>query len=302
MVSTCLKAIDRRNMATHMEFPCKHTAVQVSGCRECVSLSLGPEGSSDNSLFWCDQVDDLFSLVAELKEEVERLRGIGEYEREIDWWSHTLSSLRPRQPMGAPQEAEDPLPSCHQVEGEDLRDKGEWKQVPAWGSRRIPSQPPSLSQFPLYNRYGALELEGQVNENVSEGPSRGLPRVSQSTPCLLTASVKKKRRVIVIGESLLRGTEGPICQLGASHREVCCPPGARIRDVTGKLPGLVQPSDYYPLLVMQVGSDEVAERSPKVMKRDFRALGRLVEGSGAQVVFSSIPSVAGKNTERNRKT
>jgi len=30
--------------------------------------------------------------------------------------------------------------------------------------------------------------------------------------------------------------------------------------------------------------------------------GRLVEGSGAQVVFSSIPSVAGKNTERDRKT
>jgi len=28
----------------------------------------------------------------------------------------------------------------------------------------------------------------------------------------------------------------------------------------------------------------------------------LVEGSGAQVVFSSIPSVAGKSTERGRKT
>jgi len=53
---------------------------------------------------------------------------------------------------------------------------------------------------------------------------------------------------------------------------------------------------------MQVGSDEIAERSPKAIKRDFRALGLLVEGSGAQVVFSSVPSVAGKNTERNRKT
>ena len=53
---------------------------------------------------------------------------------------------------------------------------------------------------------------------------------------------------------------------------------------------------------MQVGSDEIAGRNPKAIKRDFRALGRLVEGSGAQVVFSSIPSVAGKYTERNRKT
>jgi len=64
----------------------------------------------------------------------------------------------------------------------------------------------------------------------------------------------------------------------------------------------VQPSDYYPLLVMQVGGDEIAERSPKATKRHFGALGRLVEGSGAQVVFSSIPSVAVKSTERDRKT
>jgi len=53
---------------------------------------------------------------------------------------------------------------------------------------------------------------------------------------------------------------------------------------------------------MQVGGDEIAEGSPKAIKRDFRALGRLVEGSGAQVVFSSVPSVAGKNIERGRKT
>jgi len=53
---------------------------------------------------------------------------------------------------------------------------------------------------------------------------------------------------------------------------------------------------------MQVGGDKITEGSPKAIKRDFRALGRLVEGSGAQVAFSSIPSVAGKNTERDRKT
>ena len=113
---------------------------------------------------------------------------------------------------------------------------------------------------------------------------------------------KKKRRVIVIGNSFLRGTEGPICRPDPSHREVGCLPGPRVRDVAKKISGLVQPSDYYPLLVMQVGSDKIAERSPKAIKRDFRALGRLVERSGAQVVFSSIPSVAGNSTKRGRKT
>ena len=46
----------------------------------------------------------------------------------------------------------------------------------------------------------------------------------------------------------------------------------------------------------------MVERSPKAIKRDFKALGRLVEGSGTQVAFSAIPSVAGKSTERCRKT
>jgi len=73
---------------------------------------------------------------------------------------------------------------------------------------------------------------------VGEGPSRGLPRTSQSAPHIVTAPVKKKRRVIVIGDSLLKGTEDPICRPDPSHREACCLPGARVRDVAAKLPGL----------------------------------------------------------------
>jgi len=301
MVSTCRKTVARRSMGTQTEVLHKHTAVQVSGCRECLSLALVPEDSRDNGCVECDQVNDLLSLVVELKEEVERLRSIRESESEIDWWSRTLPSLRPRQQEAAPQKVEDPVPSCHRAEREDLRDGGEWKQVPARGGKRIPFWPPSPAQLPLSNRYGALEWEGQANEDAGEGPSRELPRTNRSAPRIMTAPVNKKRRVILIGDSLLKGTEGPICRPDPSHREVCCLPGARVRDVAKKLPGLVQPSDYYPLLVMQVDSDEIAERSPKAIKRDFRALGRLVEGSEAQVVFSSIPSVAGKNTERGRK-
>jgi len=53
---------------------------------------------------------------------------------------------------------------------------------------------------------------------------------------------------------------------------------------------------------MQVGGDEIAERSPKAIRRDFGTLGQLAEGSVAQVVFSSILSLAEKSTERGRKT
>ena len=207
MVSTCLRTTARRNVATLVETPQKHAAVRVSGCRECLSLALVPKGSRDNSCLWCDQVDDLLCLVAELKEEVERLRSIRECEREIDCWSRTLSSPGSSQqmeaPQEAPQEAENPLPSCHQAEGGNLRDDGEWKHVPAQGGRQIPSWPPLSSQLHLHNRYRALKLEGQAKEDVGEGISRGLPRESRSAPHIMTTSVKKKRRVIVVGNSLL---------------------------------------------------------------------------------------------------
>lgn len=76
----------------------------------------------------------------------------------------------------------------------------------------------------------------------------------------------------------------------------------RVKDVTQQLPRLVRTSDYYPLLVLHVGSEEAAKGSLKAIKRDIKALGQLVEGSGAQAVFSSILSVAGKNREWNSQT
>jgi len=65
--------------------------------------------------------------------------------------------------------------------------------------------------------------------------------------------------------------------------------------VRKKLPSLVRPTDYYPLLLFQVGSDDLGRTSLRTLKKDFRALGRQVKGSGAQVVFSSIPPAIGNN-------
>ena len=70
---------------------------------------------------------------------------------------------------------------------------------------------------------------------------------------------------------------------------MCCLPGARVRDITRKIPKLVRSTDYFPLLIVQVGSDEIAQTSLRMMKRDFRGLGHLVQGAGAQVIFCSVP-------------
>lgn len=68
----------------------------------------------------------------------------------------------------------------------------------------------------------------------------------------------------------------------------------RARDNSGELPRVMHPSDRCPLLVVQAGSREVAERSLRTIRKDFRGLGLLAGGAGVQVVFSSIPAVAGK--------
>ena len=72
----------------------RNVAVQVSGCRECLSLLLPGEGGRDSTCVRCEQVDELLSLVVELKEEVERLRTIRVCEWEIDLWSDSLACQR----------------------------------------------------------------------------------------------------------------------------------------------------------------------------------------------------------------
>jgi len=72
-----------------------------------------------------------------------------------------------------------------------------------------------------------------------------------------------------------------------------------VMGITRRLPSLVHPSDYYPLLIVQAGSNE---RSLSALKMDLRRLGWLVERVRVQVVFSCIPSMARKDTERTWKT
>ncbi|KFP01907.1 hypothetical protein N300_09057, partial [Calypte anna] len=272
-------------------------AVQASGCAESLSLVLAPEDSGNGVWLRCEQVNDLLSMVAELKEEVERLRSIRDSEREIDWWSHTLSTPKEYQ-----KETVKPCPSSPQAVDANQEDGGEWKQVCHRRGKRMPSQPPPHPRVPLENRYEALDSENQAEDRQEEDLSERSPARPPSTRRVTTSATKKKRRVTVVRDSLLRGTEGPICRPDLSHREVCCLPGARMSDISRRLPQLIRPSDYCPLLIVQAGSDDINGRSTRVIKKDFKALGRLVDGTGAQVVFASLPAVAGMNEERSRKT
>lgn len=84
MVSARQQACPKKAVATQAEGLPRNVAVQVSGCRECLSLLLPREDGKEATCVRCEQVDELLSLVVELREEAERLRTIRECEKEMD--------------------------------------------------------------------------------------------------------------------------------------------------------------------------------------------------------------------------
>lgn len=93
MVSTRQKDLAQKSAVTQPKCLPRNATVLVSSCRECLSLLLSPQGGRHDACMSCEQVEDLFTMVAELKEEVERLRSIRECEQEINWWSISLPYL-----------------------------------------------------------------------------------------------------------------------------------------------------------------------------------------------------------------
>jgi len=121
--------------------------------------------------------------------------------------------------------------------------------------------------------------------------TRGVAKVRKAYPLHQTTSTRKKRRVR--GNFLLRGTEGPICWTDPSLSEVCCLPRAWVKDITRKLPSLVRPSDYYPLLLFHVGGNEAAMHSPRAIQR-LQGLGTVGKGIWSADYFSLSLSSCGQ--------
>lgn len=140
----------------------------------------------------CEQVEDLLSLVVELKEELKRLRSIWDCGKGTDWWGCALPSLQEGCGGDAPQAVGEHLPSHSQVGRGDLKDSEGRKQVPVQGNKQTAPQPVPPSQVPLYNRYEALELEGLGDVDVGESPSVQERLLVSLLPVLLQHQSGKK--------------------------------------------------------------------------------------------------------------
>lgn len=124
-----------------------------------------------------------------------------------------------------------------------------------------------------------------------EGSSKATP----SVPYIITTFVKRERRVVVIEDSLLRGTESPICRLDSTHRKSCSFPGAWVRVIPlqfCKAPWL--------LAVTEFSSWQWQNNKEKSKGNQMRlqGLGTFGEGSGDQLVIFSILPVTRNNIDR----
>lgn len=156
----------KKDVATYTELTKRHTGVQASGYRECLSIPLGC--SRDSSCVRCDQVDSLLCLVAELQDEVERLRSIRAPEVAIDWWNQALASMRQEQPAEAMQDQGNPL-SILQQGGSSCKERSKWSVAPAWGASKIILHlPHSPSEVCLHKNYEPLYMEDQPKDEEDE--------------------------------------------------------------------------------------------------------------------------------------
>ena len=74
--SSSMVTTGRTNAATQTELLYKHVIPQVSSCGMCEGIFLEVESDCKQACGRCDQIDELLCLVAELQEEVSRLRSI----------------------------------------------------------------------------------------------------------------------------------------------------------------------------------------------------------------------------------
>ncbi|KAF7247902.1 putative replication origin binding protein, partial [Varanus komodoensis] len=99
----------------------------------------------------------------------------------------------------------------------------------------------------------------------------------------------------------LRGTEAAVCHPNLETRKVCCLLGTRIWHVKDRVECLVRSGGHQLLLVIHVGTNDMARQGVVRITRDFEALGKKLRELKAQVTFSSILPVWGFGPGRDRR-
>ncbi|KAM4031921.1 uncharacterized protein ACNLHF_019306 [Anomaloglossus baeobatrachus] len=139
-----------------------------------------------------------------------------------------------------------------------------------------------------------LKIENDENGTVQEEiiSTKEERKVTQKHSGASKNSVpRNKRRVVVVGDSLLRGTEAAVYRPDLSTREISCLPGAKISDVTNRILNLLSSKDDHPFLQIHVGTSDTAKNDLPIICKDFENLGKKVKELDVQVLINQILSV-----------
>ena len=101
---------------------------------------------------------------------------------------------------------------------------------------------------------------------------------------------KGKRRVLVVGDSQVRGIDSEFCRADRGSRTVACFPGAGVRDVSVRMDRLLAGEGEEPIVCLSVGGNDVGRvRSEELYRRYEEMLRRVVERGGIPVVCGVLP-------------
>lgn len=243
-------------------------AVQCSSCemfevREAISVP------ADYTCRKCTHLQLLQDRVRELELELDELRIIGEAEGVIDQ-------------------------SFREVVTPKVVDR--WVTVRGTGRKQPVQGPPAV--VPLKNKYTVLDTCG--GDDLPE-VSNGV-QVSGTEPVPVAQKGRvEKSRAIVIGDSIVRGTDRRFCGGDRDSRLVCCLPGARVRDVSDRVFRVLKGEGEQPQVVVHIGTNDIGRKRGEDVRQAFRELGWKLRARTNRVVVSGLLPVPRDRETRNRE-
>ena len=110
-----------------------------------------------------------------------------------------------------------------------------------------------------------------------------------------------RSRALVIGDSIVRGTDRRFCGNERDSRLVCCLPGARVRDVSDRVFGILKGEGEQPQVVVHIGTNNIGKKRDGDVRQVFRELGWKLRARTNRVLFSGLLPVPRDSEMRNRE-
>lgn len=180
-----------------------------------------------------------------------------------------------------------------ELEIDDLRLIRESEEVIDTTYREVVDSTPVT--VPLRNRYIVLDTVEEADlteQDHSERDSGILP----------SAAIKRARRnAVVIGDSIVRGTDKRFCEPDKDTRMVCCLPGARVRDVSDRVQSILRREGEQPEVLVHVGTNDMDRKREEVLKKDYWELGRKLKSRTSRVIISGLLPELRANDGKNSR-